>query len=158
MSRTRTATATRRSPAPAVPRRVSGPIRPGHPRPVTALPPRVVAPVPARPQRTTGVSEKLRALPDHRWLDALLRPGGRMAAISFHSLEDRRVKRFLAERAQGCTCPPDLPICVCGHEAEAELIGRGGVVPTPGEVAANPRSKSARLRAARKLTEEEVRA
>jgi 16S rRNA (cytosine1402-N4)-methyltransferase len=81
----------------------------------------------------------------------LLAPGGRFAAISFHSLEDRRVKRFLADRARGCICPPDLPVCVCGHEPEAELIGRGGVVPTPGEVAANPRSKSARLRAARKL-------
>src|SRR4051795_6489316 len=77
-------------------------------------------------------------------------PGGRLAAISFHSLEDRRVKRFLAERAQGCICPPELPVCVCGREPEADLIGRGGVVPTPGEVAANPRAKSARLRAARK--------
>ena len=80
-----------------------------------------------------------------------LATGGRLAAISFHSLEDRRVKRFLAGLAQGCICPPDLPVCVCGHEPEAELIGRGGVVPTPGEIAANPRSKSARLRAARKL-------
>ena len=79
---------------------------------------------------------------------ALLVPGGRFAAISFHSLEDRRVKRFLADRAQGCVCPPDLPVCVCGHEPEAELIRRGGVVPTPGEIAANPRAKSARLRAA----------
>lgn len=78
--------------------------------------------------------------------------GGRLAAISFHSLEDRRVKRFLADRAQGCVCPPDLPICVCGHEPEADLIARGGVVPTPGEIAANPRSRSARLRAARKLS------
>ncbi len=68
----------------------------------------------------------------------LLATGGRLAAISFHSLEDRRVKRFLADRAQGCVCPPDLPICVCGHEPEAELIGRGGVVPTPGEIAAQP--------------------
>src|SRR3954453_1900734 len=77
---------------------------------------------------------------------------GRFAGISFHSLEDRRVKRFLAARAQGCICPPDLPVCACGHEPEADLIGRGGVVPTPGEVAANPRAKSARLRAARKRT------
>ena len=81
----------------------------------------------------------------------LLAPGGHLAAISFHSLEDRRVKRFLADRAQGCVCPPELPVCVCGHDPEAELIGRGGIVPTPGEVAANPRAKSARLRAARKL-------
>ncbi|HWC87155.1 MAG TPA: 16S rRNA (cytosine(1402)-N(4))-methyltransferase RsmH [Solirubrobacteraceae bacterium] len=81
----------------------------------------------------------------------LLRPGGRLAAISFHSLEDRRVKRFLAARARGCVCPPDLPICVCGHEPEAELLTRRAVAPTPGEVAANPRSKAAHLRAARKL-------
>src|SRR3954453_21164458 len=82
-----------------------------------------------------------------------LRKDGRFAGISFHSLEDRRVKRFLADRATGCVCPPDLPICVCGHEPEAELLGRG-VVATSQEVAANPRAKSARLRAARKLTEE----
>src|SRR4051794_3451715 len=80
----------------------------------------------------------------------LLPAGGRLAAIAFHSLEDRRVKRFLAGLAQGCICPPELPVCVCGHEPEADLIGRGGVVPTPGEVAANPRAASARLRAARK--------
>lgn len=86
----------------------------------------------------------------------LLVPGGRLAAISFHSLEDRRVKRFLADRAQGCVCPPELPICVCGHDPEADLIGRGGVVATPGEVAANPRARSARLRAARKRTNTEV--
>ncbi|MEA2161477.1 MAG: rRNA (cytosine1402-N4)-methyltransferase [Solirubrobacteraceae bacterium] len=81
----------------------------------------------------------------------LLRPGGRFAAISFHSLEDRRVKRFLVARARGCVCPPEIPICVCGHEPEAELLTRRAVAPTPGEVAANPRSKSAHLRAARKL-------
>ena len=81
----------------------------------------------------------------------VLAPGGRLAAISFHSLEDRRVKRFLAALARGCVCPPDLPICVCGHEPEAELLTRRAVAPTPGEVAANPRSKSAHLRAARKL-------
>ncbi len=81
----------------------------------------------------------------------LLAPGGRLAVISFHSLEDRRVKRFLAEKARGCICPPDLPICVCGHEPEAELLTRRAIAPTPGEVASNPRSKSAHLRAARKL-------
>ena len=81
----------------------------------------------------------------------LLAPGGRLAAISFHSLEDRLVKRFLADRARGCICPPELPICVCGHEPEAELLTRRAVAPTPGEVAANPRSRSAHLRAARKL-------
>jgi 16S rRNA (cytosine1402-N4)-methyltransferase len=83
----------------------------------------------------------------------VLRDGGRIAAISFHSLEDRRVKRFLAERARGCICPPDFPVCVCGREPEAELITGRAVVPTPGEVADNPRSKSSRLRSARKLRE-----
>jgi 16S rRNA (cytosine1402-N4)-methyltransferase len=81
----------------------------------------------------------------------LLAPGGRLAAISFHSLEDRLVKRFLTARARGCICPPDLPICACGREPEAELLNRRAVAPTPGEVAANPRSRSAHLRAARKL-------
>jgi 16S rRNA (cytosine1402-N4)-methyltransferase len=82
---------------------------------------------------------------------AILRPDGRFAGISFHSLEDRRVKRFLAARAQGCICPPDLPVCVCGREPEAELVSRRAIAPTPGEVAANPRAKSARLRVARML-------
>ncbi len=80
----------------------------------------------------------------------LLRPGGRVAAISFHSLEDRRVKRFLADRARGCICPPDFPVCACGREPEAELLGRA-VVPSAGEVADNPRARSGRLRVARKL-------
>lgn len=84
----------------------------------------------------------------------VLRPNGRFAGISFHSGEDRRVKRFLAARAQGCTCPPELPVCVCGRTPEAELIGRG-IAPTAGEVSSNPRSASARMRAARKLREEE---
>ena len=81
----------------------------------------------------------------------LLRRRGRFAAISFHSLEDRAVKRFLAARARGCTCPPELPVCVCGHEPEAELLTRRAVAPTAGEIAANPRARSAHLRAARKL-------
>jgi 16S rRNA (cytosine1402-N4)-methyltransferase len=81
----------------------------------------------------------------------VLGPGGRFAAISFHSLEDRRVKRFLADRARGCICPPELPVCVCGRVPEAELLTRRAVAPTPGEIAANPRSRSAHLRAARKL-------
>ncbi|MGI8750223.1 MAG: 16S rRNA (cytosine(1402)-N(4))-methyltransferase RsmH [Thermoleophilaceae bacterium] len=89
-----------------------------------------------------------RALPE-AW--SLLADDGRLAAISFHSLEDRRVKRFLADRARGCICPPDLPVCACGRAPEAELIARGGVTPTPGEVGDNPRAGSARMRAARRI-------
>jgi 16S rRNA (cytosine1402-N4)-methyltransferase len=88
-----------------------------------------------------------RALPA-AW--SLLPEGGRFASICFHSLEDRRVKRFLAELAQGCVCPPELPVCVCGHEPEAELLSRRAVKPTEAEIERNPRSRSARLRAARK--------
>ena len=86
----------------------------------------------------------------------LLRVGGRLAAISFHSLEDRRVKRFLADRTRGCICPPDLPGCGCGRTPQAELVFRRSVAPTPGEIAENARSKSARLRAARKISDEAV--
>ena len=81
----------------------------------------------------------------------VLRPGGRFGAIAFHSLEDRSVKRFLADRARGCICPPEFPVCVCGREPEAELLTRRAVAPSPGEVADNPRARSAHLRAARKL-------
>jgi 16S rRNA (cytosine1402-N4)-methyltransferase len=84
----------------------------------------------------------------------LLREGGVLAAIAFQSLEDRRVKRFLGERAQGCVCPPDLPVCVCGREPQAAVLRRRSIVPSAEEVARNPRAASARLRAARKLTED----
>jgi 16S rRNA (cytosine1402-N4)-methyltransferase len=94
-----------------------------------------------------------RALPA-AW--GVLRPGGRLGAISFHSLEDRRVKRFLADRARGCICPPDFPICACGRVPEAEVLTQRSVVPTPGEVAQNPRAASGRLRAARKLASGEA--
>jgi 16S rRNA (cytosine1402-N4)-methyltransferase len=82
---------------------------------------------------------------------AMLRPGGRLAVISFHSLEDRIVKQFLREREHGCTCPPDFPVCVCGNEPELRAIQRRPVRPTQAEVAANPRAASARLRAAVKV-------
>jgi 16S rRNA (cytosine1402-N4)-methyltransferase len=81
----------------------------------------------------------------------LLREGGVLAGISFHSLENRRVKRFLAERARGCICPPDLPVCGCGREPEAALLTRAAIVPSATETARNPRASSARLRAATKL-------
>lgn len=81
--------------------------------------------------------------------------GGRFAAISFHSLEDRRVKRFLADLATGCKCPPELPVCVCGHEPEAELLTRRSITADEPELEANPRSRSARLRGALKLAERE---
>src|SRR5262249_39203224 len=81
---------------------------------------------------------------------SLLNIGGALAAISFPSLEDRRVKRFLADPARGCICPPDLPVCACGREPQAELLTRRSIVPSPEEIAANPRAASARLRAARK--------
>jgi 16S rRNA (cytosine1402-N4)-methyltransferase len=89
-----------------------------------------------------------RALPE-AW--EVLRPDGRLAVISFHSLEDRRAKRFIADRARGCICPPDLPVCVCGRTPEAEVLTSRAVVPTSGEIAQNPRAKSAKLRVARKL-------
>jgi len=81
----------------------------------------------------------------------MLAPAGRLAAISFHSLEDRRVKRFLADRARGCVCPPEFPVCRCGLEPEAKLVTRGGIAPSAGEIADNPRSASAHLRVAVKL-------
>ncbi|HEY2570363.1 MAG TPA: 16S rRNA (cytosine(1402)-N(4))-methyltransferase RsmH [Solirubrobacteraceae bacterium] len=84
---------------------------------------------------------------------SLLREGGVLAGISFHSLEDRRVKRFLVQRAQGCICPPDLPVCACGREPEGALLTRRSIVPSAEETASNPRASSARMRAARKLTD-----
>jgi 16S rRNA (cytosine1402-N4)-methyltransferase len=78
----------------------------------------------------------------------MLRPGGRLAVISFHSLEDRIVKRFLRDRARGCTCPPELPVCVCGREPEARILTPKPVRPSALESDRNPRASSARLRAA----------
>ncbi|HEY6638441.1 MAG TPA: 16S rRNA (cytosine(1402)-N(4))-methyltransferase RsmH [Solirubrobacterales bacterium] len=84
----------------------------------------------------------------------ILAMGGRLGAISFHSLEDRRVKRFLADRARGCVCPPELPVCVCGREPEAELLTKRAVSPGAEELERNPRAGSAHLRAALKIRED----
>jgi 16S rRNA (cytosine1402-N4)-methyltransferase len=81
----------------------------------------------------------------------ILHEGGVLAAISFHSLEDRRVKRFMVARARGCICPPDLPVCACGREPEATLLTRRAIMPSAEEVARNSRASSARLRGACKL-------
>jgi len=81
----------------------------------------------------------------------LLRPGGRLAVISFHSLEDRIVKRFMRAKEHGCVCPPDFPICNCGREAELRSLNRKAVRPGSRELALNPRAASARLRVAVKL-------
>jgi 16S rRNA (cytosine1402-N4)-methyltransferase len=81
----------------------------------------------------------------------MLRPGGRLAVISFHSLEDRIAKRFLRDKARGCTCPPELPVCVCGHEPELRILTSKPVRPSADEVALNPRAAAARLRAAVKV-------
>jgi 16S rRNA (cytosine1402-N4)-methyltransferase len=81
----------------------------------------------------------------------MLRPGGRLAVISFHSLEDRLVKRFLRAQERGCTCPPDFPVCVCGQEPVLRALGRRAVRPGAHELAHTPRAASARLRAAVKV-------
>ncbi len=124
----------------------------------------VAAAVPARarrgahPARRTfqalriAVNDELGALADG--LEAalsLLQPRGRIAVISYHSLEDRIVKRRFAAGATGCVCPPDLPVCGCGRTAALRLLTRHSVVPGEAEVAANPRARSARLRAAEKV-------
>jgi 16S rRNA (cytosine1402-N4)-methyltransferase len=77
---------------------------------------------------------------------SMLRPGGRIAVISFHSLEDRVVKRFLRDLERGCECPPDFPVCVCGKEPELRALARKPIRPSAEELAVNPRAASARLR------------
>ena len=99
-----------------------------------------------------AVNDELTALEDA--LPAavdLLKPGGRLAVISFHSLEDRIVKRFLRDQEHGCTCPPDFPVCVCGQEPVLRATPRRAIRPSARETASNPRAASARLRAAIKV-------
>ena len=83
----------------------------------------------------------------------VLGSGGKLAVISFHSLEDRVVKQFLARESRDCICPPETPVCICGHKAQLKTLTKKAVSPGPDEIAANPRSRSARLRAAEKLPE-----
>ncbi len=81
----------------------------------------------------------------------LLKIGGRMAVISFHSLEDRRVKAFIRSESIGCICPPDLPLCVCGHKPRVAEKPRRAIMPGDSEIAVNPRARSAKLRVAERL-------
>lgn len=82
---------------------------------------------------------------------AVLRPGGRLAVISFHSLEDRAVKQFMARESRDCICPPHLPTCVCGHRAGLRVLSRRPLMAAVAETMRNPRARSARLRVAEKL-------
>ena len=130
---------------------------------LAALIEKVVPPNPRQPRRThpatrvfqalrIAVNEELEALQEGlaAALD-LLRPGGRLVVLSYHSLEDRIVKRFFAAERRGCVCPPELPVCVCGRNPRLRLVTRPSLTPTPEEIAANPRARSARLRAAERL-------
>jgi 16S rRNA (cytosine1402-N4)-methyltransferase len=84
-------------------------------------------------------------------LAVLRSPGGRLVTISFHSGEDRIVKEFMRREARGCVCPPGLPACVCGRQPTLKLVNRGVITPAAAEVQANPRARSAKLRAAERL-------
>ena len=81
----------------------------------------------------------------------VLRSGGRLVVITFHSLEDRIVKQFFRREAQDCLCPPHQPVCTCGHTAQVRILTRKPVTPSPEEIARNPRARSAKLRAVEKL-------
>ena len=99
-----------------------------------------------------AVNEELDALVDGLAAAVeLLRPGGRLVVLSYHSLEDRIVKRFLAAERRGCICAPEAPVCVCGHAPRLRLVTRPSLVPSAAEIDANPRARSARLRAAERL-------
>ena len=130
---------------------------------LAALIERVLPPNPRQPRRThpatrvfqalrIAVNEELEALEAglHAALD-LLRPGGRLVVLSYHSLEDRIVKRFIQSERRGCVCPPEVPVCVCGRNPRLRLITRPSLTPTAAEISANPRARSARLRAAERL-------
>ena len=89
---------------------------------------------------------------------AALAPGGRLAVISFHSLEDRIVKQFFRRESRDCICPPEQPVCTCGHKATIVEVNRHPIEATVEEIETNPRSRSARLRVAEKLAAEPQRA
>ena len=124
---------------------------------------RVVPPNPRAPRRThpatrifqalrIAVNEELEAL--EAGLAAaldLLRPGGRLVVLSYHSLEDRIVKRLFQAERRGCVCPPEVPICVCGRSPRLRLVTRPSLTPSAAEIAANPRARSARLRAVERI-------
>ncbi len=99
-----------------------------------------------------AVNEELEALSEGLAgaLD-LLRPGGRLAVLSYHSLEDRIVKRFFQAERRGCVCPPEAPVCVCGRSPRVRLVTPKGVTPGEEELANNPRARSARLRVAERI-------
>ncbi len=84
----------------------------------------------------------------------ILSPGGRLAVITFHSLEDRMVKQRMAKWCEGCTCPPDFPVCVCGKKPQAALVNRKPIEASPQELEENPRSRSAKLRVCEKLSKD----
>jgi len=125
----------------------------------------VKAAIPASARRTGGhpakrvfqalrieVNDELAVLA--RGLEAAIRwlaPTGRIAVISYHSLEDRIVKQVFVEGAKGCDCPPDLPVCVCGRSPVLRIVTRRAIAPAAGEIESNPRARSARLRVAEKL-------
>jgi 16S rRNA (cytosine1402-N4)-methyltransferase len=130
---------------------------------LAALVERVAPPNPRQRRRThpatrvfqalrIAVNEELEALQEGlaAALD-LLRPGGRLVVLSYHSLEDRIVKRFFAAERRGCVCPPELPVCVCGRNPRLRLVTRPSLTPSAAEIEANPRARSARLRAAERL-------
>jgi len=130
---------------------------------LAALVERVLPLNPRQPRRThpatrvfqalrIAANEELDALEDglHAALD-LLRPGGRLVVLSYHSLEDRIVKRFIQSERRGCVCPPEVPVCVCGRNPRLRLITRPSLTPSAAEISANPRARSARLRAAERL-------
>ena len=83
----------------------------------------------------------------------MLRPGGRLVVIAYHSAEDRIVKNGLRDAARGCTCPPHVPVCVCGGRVRLRVLTRRPLSPSAAEVARNPRSRSAHLRAAERVAE-----